>query len=476
MAAVEQADIATQDALIVDELIARARTAQAAFENGATQARYDQAALAAAWALMEPTRNEELATLAVATTGLGNVKDKITKNHRKTLGVLRDIKNAKTCGIIKDDPTSGITEIARPVGVVAAVVPSTNPVATPTNNVVNALKCGNAVILSPSPKGVQVCEKLVGYMHIELDKIGADRDLVQMIPAPVSKAKAQRLMEAADLLVVTGSQNNVKRAYSSGTPAIGVGAGNVSVIVDESADLEDAARKITASKTFDNSTSCSSENALIVLDAVFDNFLAALHKAGGRRLDSANDKKLKSALFGGGHLNRALLAQDIDKVIGIADLDVDDADTARFMLIDGEGVGEAYPESGEKLSLVTTLYRARDFDHACQLARDIFQYIGAGHSIGIHTQDDTRAMALGASMPTCRVIVNQAHCFATGGSFDNGMPFSLSMGCGSWGGNSIDENFNHTHLMNITKIVRPIPAREPALDDIFADYWEQFGR
>ena len=153
------------DETIVDELIVRARKAQAAFEKDATQDRYDRAALAAAWALMEPRRNEELATMAVETTGLGNVKDKITKNHRKTLGVLRDIKRSKTCGIISDDPETGITEIARPIGVVGAVVPSTNPVATPTNNAVNALKCGNAVILSPSPKGVGVCEKLVGYIH-----------------------------------------------------------------------------------------------------------------------------------------------------------------------------------------------------------------------------------------------------------------------------------------------------------------------
>ncbi|MEP1205795.1 MAG: aldehyde dehydrogenase family protein [Rhizobiaceae bacterium] len=476
MSAAEPTNPAEEDARIVDELVARARVAQAGFEAGATQQRYDQAALAAAWALMDPARNEELAILAVKTTGLGNVADKITKNHRKTLGVLRDIAMSPTCGVISDDAATGITEIARPKGVVGAVVPSTNPVATPTNNVVNALKCGNAVILSPSPKGVTVCEKLVAYMHAEFDKIGLDHDLVQMIPAPVSKAKAQRLMEAVDVLVVTGSQNNVHRAYSSGTPAIGVGAGNVSVIVDETANLGEAARKITASKTFDNSTSCSSENALIVVDAIYDEFVAELGKAGGRLLQDANDEKLKQALFGGGHLNRSMLAQDIDRVIDVAGLQLENPEDVRFVLIQGDGIGPGHPESGEKLSLVTTLYRARDFAHACELARDLFNHIGAGHSVGIHTADDDRAMALGQSMPTCRVIVNQAHCFATGGSFDNGMPFSLSMGCGSWGGNSIDENFNHRHLMNITKVVRPIAANEPRVEDIFADYWQQAGK
>ena len=476
MAVADIQAVADSDVGIVDALVSRARVAQAEFEAGATQERYDTAAFAAAWALMEPSRNEELATMAVATTGLGNVKDKITKNHRKTLGVLRDMKHSKTCGIISDDSTTGITEIARAKGVIGAVVPSTNPVATPTNNVVNALKCGNAIILSPSPKGVGVCEKLLSYIHAEFDKIGVDHDLVQMVPAPVSKAKAQRLMEAADLLVVTGSQNNVKRAYSSGTPAIGVGAGNVSVIVDETANLKDAALKITASKTFDNSTSCSSENALIVLSSVRDEFLAELEKVGGRFLEGADGDRLKNALFGSGHLNREMLAQDIDRVMSVARLELDQSDSIRFLLIEGAGIGDNAPESGEKLSLVTTLYVANDFADAKAIASRLLDHIGAGHSVGLHSNKDERALELAQELPTCRVIVNQAHCFATGGSFDNGMPFSLSMGCGSWGGNSIDENFNHKHLMNISKVVRTIPVNEPSLEEMFGDYWQKAGQ
>jgi sulfoacetaldehyde dehydrogenase len=461
---------------IVDALAGRARAAQEAFEEGATQERYDMAALAAAWALMDPKRNEELSAMAVASTGLGNVKDKIRKNHRKTLGILRDMKHSKTQGIISENKKTGITEIARPVGVVGAVVPSTNPVATPTNNVVNALKCGNAVILSPSPAGVGVCEKLLGYIHAEFDKTGIDHDLVQMIPAPVSKVKAQRLMEIVDVLVVTGSSNNVHRAYSSGTPAFGVGAGNVTVIIDETADISDAAAKITASKIFDNATSCSSENALIVIDAVAEPFLAALHEEGGRLLDEKNSEKLKACLFKPGGLNPDLIARDIDEVIAVAGIEVDDATRAKFLLIEGKGIGPDYPESGEKLSLVTTLYYAQDFEAARRIAHDVLTHRGAGHSVGIHTKIDERAVSLGESVPTCRVIVNQAHCFATGGSFDNGMPFSLSMGCGSWGGNSIDDNFNHKHLMNITKIIRTIPADEPSVDDVFKNYWDKAGK
>ena len=300
-------------------------------------------------------------------------------------------------------------------------------------------------------------------MYAEFDKIGLDHDLVQMLPPPVSKTKAQRLMTAADLLIVTGSRNNVHRAYSSGTPALGVGAGNVSVIVDETADLDDAATKICASKTFDNATSCSSENALVVVKSILDPFIAALHKVGGRLLKGDNEHKLKEALFRHGKLNPRILAQDIDQVINAANLDIPPTDGVKFLIIEGGGIGPEYPESGEKLSLVTTLYRADDFEHAKHIANDLLYHAGAGHSVGIHTKIDQRAIQLGADLPTCRVIVNQAHCFATGGSFDNGMPFSLSMGCGSWGGNSIGENVNHTHLMNITRVVRTIPAAEPSL-------------
>ena len=466
----------SDDEAIVAALIDRARTAQARYAAEGSQEAYDNAALAAAWALMEPERNAELAALAVETTGLGNVADKITKNHRKTLGLLRDIREARTFGIVADDPATGITEIARPVGVVGAVVPSTNPVATPTNNIVNALKCGNAIVLSPSPKGNVVCEKLIGYIHAEFAKIGADPDLVQMVPAPSSKAKTQALMEMCDLLVVTGSQDNVRRAYSSGTPCIGVGAGNVTVIVDETADLAAAARKITASKTFDNATSCSSENAIVVVESVREAFLAELHAAGGRLLDGVNAGKLKHALFGGGGLNRHMLARDLNEVQAVAGIAVEDADSARFLLIEGEGVGPGYPESGEKLSLVTTLYTVPDFDAAVRVADALFEHVGAGHSVGLHSTDDGRALALGRTLPTCRVIVNQAHCFATGGAFDNGMPFSLSMGCGTWGGNSIDENLYWQHFLNTTKIVRTIPPVEPTVEEVFGDYWQAAGR
>jgi sulfoacetaldehyde dehydrogenase len=464
------------DQAVVDQIVARARTAQAGYETGATQARYDRAALAAGWAIMEPGRNRALAELAVETTGLGNAADKIIKNHRKTLGLLRDIQDARTCGVVSESAETGLTEIARPAGVIGAVVPSTNPAATPANNIINALKGGNAIVVAPSPKGVAACEMLISFVHAELDKLGLHRDLVQMIPAPGSKAKTQRLMETVDRVICTGSQNNVARAQTCGTPAVAVGAGNVTVIVDETADLADAAAKITASKCFDNATSCSSENAVVVVDAVYDEFAAALAAEGGSLVPSAEAAGIIEKLWPDGHLNRSVIAQDADRMLAALGLDGKVPEGTKFIAVETDGIGPEHPLSGEKLSRVLALYRASDFAAAKATAGRILAHQGAGHSVGIHTAEDARAVELGHDLPTCRVIVNQAHTFATGGAFTNGMPFSLSMGCGSWGGNSIDTNLNWRHFIQTVKVVREIPAREPAVADIFAAYWAEAGK
>ncbi|MGI9391168.1 MAG: acylating sulfoacetaldehyde dehydrogenase, partial [Boseongicola sp.] len=438
-----------------------------------SQARYDRAAQAVAWAIMEPERNRELAELAVKTTGLGNVDDKITKNHRKTLGLMRDIQNVATFGVISADPDTGITEIARPMGVIGAIVPSTNPAATPANNIINAVKCGNAIVVAPSPKGVPCCERLLEFVHAEFAKIGENPDLVRMIPAPGSKEKTQRLMEACDKVVATGSQNNVHRAQTCGTPAVAVGAGNVTVIVDETADLSDAAGKIRASKTFDNATSCSSENAVVVVDTVYDAFLTALEESQGAVVDSEAD--IVAKLWPDGHLNRNIIAKDASNVINALGLEDKVPSGTEFIVVPTSGIGPEHPLSGEKLSRVLALFRAADFEDAVAITRSIQLHQGAGHSVGLHSKSDARAMQLATSIPTSRVIVNQAHTFATGGAFNNGMPFSLSMGCGAWGGNAVNENVHWKHFLQTTKIVREIPPREPSLDDIFQDYWQVTG-
>ena len=467
----QQADVAQG----VAELVARARAAQHV-ADGYDQARVDDLVAAAGWAIMEPGRNRALAERAVADRGLGNVPDKIAKNHRKTLGLLRDLKGAKSVGVIAEYPERGIVEIARPVGVVAAITPSTNPGATPANKIINALKGRNAVIVAPSPKGASTCAALVGYVNAELAKVGAPENLVQMLPAPITKDATHALMRQSDLVVATGSQANVRAAYASGTPAFGVGAGNVASIIDASANLAEAAAAIARSKTFDNATSCSSENSVVILDAVYSGAMAALTAAGGVLLTADEKAKLQAAMWPEGKLAAQVTAQDAPRIAQIAGLEREALQSARFLMVEETGTGPDFPFSGEKLSPVLTVYRARDFDHACAIVADIYAFQGAGHSVSIHSADDAHILRLGLELPVSRVIVNQIHCYATGGSFDNGLPFSLSMGCGTWGRNNFSDNMNYRHYLNITRISRRIAPREPALDEIFGEHFRKYGK
>lgn len=452
-------------------LVTRARGAQAEFERW-PQERVDEAVLACGWAIMEPQNNRALAEIAVRDSGLGNVEDKVAKNYRKTLGLLRDLAGVKTVGVIAEDPQKGITEIARPVGVVAALTPSTNPGATPANQIINCIKCRNAIILAPSPKGYSTAEKLVEFMHASLAKVGAPRDLVQLVPQPVTKEMTQELMRACDLVAATGSQSNIRAAYSSGTPAIGVGMGNVVSIVDASADLADAASKIAASKTFDNATSCSSENSVVVLEPVYGAMLEELRKQGGALLGAPEKDKLQAFMFPGGKLSPAATAQSAEVIAQRAGLQLQ----AKFLLVEETGTGPACPFSGEKLSPVLALYRASSFDDAMRITAAIYDYQGKGHSVSLHSKDERQALRLGMELAVARVIVNQAHCFATGGNFDNGLPFSLSMGCGTWGRNSFSDNMHWRHFLNITRISRVIPARIPTEQEIFGGWFAKYGR
>jgi len=457
-------------------LVNRARVAQAVAETY-DQAQTDRVCAAAAWAIMEPSRNRALAELAVRHTGLGNVADKIQKNHRKTLGLMRDLHSAKSVGVIAESKVTGITEIARAAGVVGAITPSTNPGATPANMIINAMKGRNAIILAPSPKGASTAELLLQYVYAEFDRIGAPHDLVQVLPSPVSKALTYELLQQVDLIIATGSQANIRAAYSSGKPAFGVGAGNVSVIVDASADLAAAAERIVRSKVFDNATSCSSENSVVIVDAVYDAMIVALEAEGGMLLDAAEKTQLQNVMFPSGKLSPVVTAKKANEIAVIAGLNR--ATAARVLMVTETGIGTGFPFSGEKLSPVMTIYRATDFNAAARIVNDIYAYQGAGHSIGIHAapeRADALALQLGLTLPVARVIVNQAHCIATGGSFDNGLPFSLSMGCGTWGGNSFSDNLTYRNFLNITRIARPIAQNMPEESVLFADYFSHINR
>jgi len=462
----------------VETLVQRGSAAQKVYEQY-TQEEVDLVVEAVAWAILEPKRNLELAELAVKDTGLGDVEDKFKKNFRKTLGLVRDLKAAKTVGIISENLINGLTEFGRPVGVVAAITPSTNPGATPINKILNALKCRNAVIIAPSPKGQSTAARLLEFVHQQLDQVKAPRDLVQMLPSPITKDSTNELMRLADLVVATGSQANIRAAYTCGTPAFGVGAGNVLVIIDEHADLKSAAQKITQSKTFDNATSCSSENGVVICSAVYADAIKALESEGGVLLDAADKQRLQDVMFQNGKLTSVLTAQDPGVIADRAQLKNPKARSANFFMVEETGYGPSAPFSGEKLSPVLTVWKAENFSAAQELITKVYSYQGAGHSVGLHTASngdlmEQRAAALAQRLPVARIIVNQAHAIATGGSFENGLPFSLSMGCGTWGKNNFSENMNYRHYLNITRVVRPIPEIVPKVEDLLKEYFERF--
>lgn len=452
----------------VSQLIARARAAQAEFERYG-QEKVDRAVVAVAWAIYEPQRAQTLAELAVRDSGLGRVSDKVDKNRRKTLGTLRDLTGAPSVGVIERDVARGVVSYAKPMGVIAAICPSTNPAATPANKAMMAVKARNAIIISPSPKGASTARLLLEYIHAEFDRIGVPRDLVQMIDRP-TKALTYELMHQADFVVVTGSQSNVRTAYRSGTPAIGVGMGNAPVIVDETADLDEAAAKIKLSKTFDYATSCSSENSVHLQTTIYDSAVAALENRGGYLLTAQEKRRLQDVMWPDRHLSPSVVAQPPSAIAELAGLDDPRARDADFFMVEEEGYGPQFPFSGEKLSVVLTVYRYDDLDSCLDRIQSILDYQGAGHSCGIHTQRPERAHTVAKRLRVARVLVNQAHCFGTGGSFNNGLGFTLTMGAGTWAGNSVSSNLSYRDFLNITRLATVVEERVPNEQELFGPY------
>ena len=473
-AADKDQDIAAGSGCPVAELARRAKAAMESYENR-NQNRVDMAVRAVAWAICKPENARMLAEMAVADTGLGNVESKVVKNVRKTFGTLRDLLRARTVGVVEECRERGLTIYGKPVGVVGAVCPSTNPSATPANKAMMALKGGNAIIVAPSPSGYRTSAATVELMRSSLGKSGHPADLVQVLPPPATKAKTRRLAELADLVVVTGSRNNVRQAMTSGKVALGVGPGNVPVIVDSSADLEDAAEKIAASKTFDNATSCSSENSLVVLDDVYEEAMQALCRFGGWRCTADERKRIASVHWQDGVLSRRVIGKDASVVADAAGLP-GEANSARFFIVEEQDVEGKHSFSDEKLSLVLAVHRASDFAEAKEITRSILEVCGKGHSVGIHTTDERNARSLAEDTDVVRVLVNQAHTFGNGGGFDNALPFTLSMGGGTWANNVISENLNYRHFINLTHLVTTIPEDKPSEEELFGPYWNEYGK
>jgi sulfoacetaldehyde dehydrogenase len=451
----------------------RARIAQRKVAHY-TQAQIDDVVYAVAWAVFRPGRSEELAALAVRDTGMGCVDDKIEKNRQKVIGVLHDLSDAPSVGVFEERRTTGVTILAKPVGVVAAILPSAHPAAAAVVKAMLVLKGRNSIIFAPSPKGAATCELAVSYMRSELARIGAPANLVQCLPRPVTREQTRALAAQCDRIVATASQSNVRAAYLSGTPTIGTGPGNVPVIVDATADIHDAARKIVRSKTFDFGLSCSSENAIIIEDLVYEQMVQSLQREGAYVLSDFEKHRLERALWRDGRLNRNLIGKAplcIAEAAGLTDA----ARTARCFIVEEDRIGRERPFSGEKMSVILTAYRAASFNDAVRRLQRILEVSGMGHSCGIHTRHLKRAEHLASVANVSNVLVNQAHALNNSGSFENGLSFTLSLGCGSWAKNSTTGNLTYSNFLNFTTLARPVSRAKRDAHELFKAYHEKYG-
>jgi sulfoacetaldehyde dehydrogenase len=462
-------------AMEISALIDRARKAQEAID-GYSQTQADNLTTAVAWAVVRQDRAETLAKLAVDEGGFGNYNDKVIKIRSRIMGTLADIASVKTVGIIEEIPEKGLLKIAKPVGVVAALIPTTGPDATPPLKTLLALKGRNAIVIAAHPRTQKTTALVVQYMREACAKVGAPEDLVQLIDKP-SLAKTQELMRQADIIVATGGEAMVKAAYSSGTPAYGVGVGNSVHVVDTTADIEDAAKTIAAAKTFDYATSCLADNAVVAAAGIYEKLVDALQAQGAYICNAEEKTRLRELMWpetGAAIPAVAVIAKSAVSIAGMAGIAV--PDTCRFLVVEERGTGPEHPFSGEKLSVVLALYRYEGgIENAVGIVNAIIQYQGHGHTCGIHTRSDEHVMALALGTKTARVMVNQS-LNEGAGSPRNGMPYTLSLSCGTWGGNITTENVNARHLVNLTWVSRPIAARQIDEQSLFKDYWDFFGK
>lgn len=449
----------------IQGLVERARKAQEQIEDY-TQEQVDELVTAVIWNIVKDGPAQEISKLAVEETRMGNYEGKYNKLMAKAKGALRDMKGKKSVGVIEIDEEKQIMKIAKPVGVIGALIPTTNPEATPTVKAAHALKGRNAIIMSPHPRSKKTNDLVVSIIRKTLKEYGAPEDLVIGISDPTMEDSSE-LMKQVDVIFATGGAGLVKAAYSSGTPAYGVGAGNAVVVVDETADLKDAAAKIKASKTFDLATSCSAENSLVIQEDIYDDFVEALKAEGGYLATAEEKEKIKNSLWVDGHLNQEIIAQPVSTITKIVGIEV--PEETEFIMVEETGIGADHPFSGEKLSVIVALYKYKEFGEAVDKVNDITKYQGMGHSCGIHSFNEDHIMELALNTKVSRMNVNQGHALANTGNWFNGMPFTTSLGCGSWGGNITSENITWKHLINTTWVSRPFDPIIPSDEELFGD-------
>ena len=452
----------------IEVLINRSREAQKQIENY-TQEQVDELIKAMVWAVAKPGMAEEIAQFTVDETQLGNYDGKFLKIQRKTRATLMDIIDDKSVGILEEDPERAIVKIAKPMGVIGALSPSTNPEATPVIKSIHAIKGRNSIIVAPHPRAKLTNKKICDLMREAIVKCGAPADLVQAIEIP-SLELTNELMAQCDRVLATGGGAMVNAAYSSGTPALGVGVGNAVITVDETADLDDASEKIRISKTLDLAASCSSDNSVILVESIYDEMISKLKEKGGFLVNEDQKQKLKETLWDEeGHLNTAIVAQPAEKIADMAGIEIPEG--TGFYIVPETGWGKDFPFSGEKLSVIMALYRADNIEHAIELTNNIQAYQGQGHSCGIYSNSDENIMKLANSTKTSRVMVNQPQAASNSGNLWNGMRQTFSLGCGSWGGNGTNNNISWRDLINETWVSKPLSQTKELMSDeeLFGD-------
>lgn len=453
----------------IAELVAKARTAQAVL-NTYTQEQVDVLAGAIVYTLSRPELATQIANMAFEETNMGLAESKRAKLTHKMPAIFHDIRKEKTVGVIETDEENGIITIAKPYGVIAALIPSTNCEATPIFKATLGIRARNAVICAPHPASKKTTLFVVDIIRRVLRELNAPEDIVQCIAAP-SRTLAAELMAQCDVAMATGSGDMVKAAYSSGKPAYGVGVGNAAVIIDETVNLAETADKIRVGKTGDNASGCSAENSIIVQASIYDAFMDELKAAGAYIVNAEEKARLQAAIWEDGHISRKVVARPVSEIAALAGLNI--PSDRKFIVVEETGAGPQYPYSGEKLSLVLTAYKYDDFDDAIALVNAITDYSGSGHSCGIHSTNDERILRLALETNTSRVIVRQSHGVANSGSWTNGLAKTFSLGCGSWGGNSVSENVTQKHYYNTTRIAVPLDRSAPDEATIYGPLFDK---
>ena len=430
------------------------------------QATADRMCRAVAWAAGNEPAAIKLANMSVDESGMGSREP---TRRAKVLGILRDALRQKSMGVIEDLPEKGIVKYGKPAGVIASLIPVTSPYVTPASVAIYAVKCKDAVIFCPHPASKKTTNEVVRMMRCALAKVGAPVDLLQCVENP-SIPLTQEIMAIADLTMATGGQAMVRAAYSSGKPAYGVGAGNATMVIDETANIEEAARNTRISKTNDYGSGCSADGNLIVEDSIYSAFLEQLQKEGGYLVSPEEKAKLQAAYWdAGGHRTPATIARSAPGVAQKAGIALPEGKT--FFIVPEDKIGKEHLFSTEKLGVVLGLFRYKGgFPKALQMVKQIFETGGRGHSCGIYSFNDEHINALALMAPVSRIMVRQPQSRANAGHFTNGMPMTSSMGCGIWGGNITNENVHLKHYMNVTWVSKPIPEDRPTDAELFGEF------